>query len=80
MRRKAQRYIFKTKGVCAPEIHFQVDRGALSEIRFVGGGCPGHAGFVSQLLKAGSWTKSFGSHRASSAATARHARTSWRAR
>ena len=51
MRRKAQRYIFKTKGVCAPEIHFQVDRGALSEIRFVGGGCPGHAGFVSQLLK-----------------------------
>lgn len=50
-RHKTERFIFKTKGVCAPEIHFQVDRGVLSEIRFVGGGCPGHAGLVSRLLK-----------------------------
>lgn len=49
--RKNQRYIFKTRGVCPPEIHFQVDQGFLSDIRFVGGGCPGNAQLVARLLR-----------------------------
>lgn len=48
---KNQRYIFKTQGVCPPEIHFQIDQGFLSDIRFVGGGCPGNAHLVNRLLK-----------------------------
>ncbi len=45
-----QRYIFKTKGICPPEIHFQIDGNCLSDVRFVGGGCPGNAHLVSRLL------------------------------
>ena len=45
------RYIFETKGVCPPEIHFQLDHGVLEEVRFVGGGCPGNAQLVSRLIK-----------------------------
>ncbi|MFO7685437.1 MAG: TIGR03905 family TSCPD domain-containing protein [Desulfobacterales bacterium] len=48
--RKNQRYIYKTRGVCPPEIHFEIDQGFLSDIRFVGGGCPGNAHLVSRLL------------------------------
>jgi uncharacterized protein (TIGR03905 family) len=48
---KNQRYVYKTQGVCPPEIHFQVDEGFLSDIRFVGGGCPGNAQLVTRLLK-----------------------------
>ena len=50
--RKKQRYIYKTQGVCPPEIHFEIDQGFLSDIRFVGGGCPGNAHLVNRLLKA----------------------------
>jgi len=49
--RKNQRYVYRTQGVCPPEIHFQVDQGYLSEIRFVGGGCPGNARLVTRLLE-----------------------------
>jgi len=49
--RKNLRYIYRTQGVCPPEIHFQVDQGYLSEIRFVGGGCPGNARLVTRLLE-----------------------------
>ncbi len=48
--RKNQRYIYKTRGVCPPEIHFEIDQGFLSDIRFVGGGCAGNAHLVSRLL------------------------------
>ena len=48
---KNQRYIYKTRGVCPLEIHFQIDQGFLSDIRFVGGGCPGNAHLVNRLLK-----------------------------
>lgn len=47
---KNQRYIYKTQGVCPPEIHFQIDQGVLSDVRFVGGGCPGNAQLVNRLL------------------------------
>jgi len=46
-----ERYIYRTHGVCPPEIHFQVQDGLLTEVRFVGGGCPGNARLVSRLLK-----------------------------
>jgi uncharacterized protein (TIGR03905 family) len=47
---KPKRFIFKTNGVCPPEIHFQVDQNRLNEIQFIGGGCPGNARLVSRLL------------------------------
>jgi uncharacterized protein (TIGR03905 family) len=46
-----RRYIFQTNGVCPPEIHFQLDHQVLTEVRFVGGGCPGNARLVSRLIK-----------------------------
>jgi len=48
---KNKRYVYKTQGVCPPEIHFQIDQGYLSDIRFVGGGCPGNAQLLTRLLK-----------------------------
>ena len=45
------RFVFHTKGVCPPEIHFQIQEGALKELRFVGGGCPGNAQLVSRFLQ-----------------------------
>ncbi|MEW5908631.1 MAG: TIGR03905 family TSCPD domain-containing protein [Thermodesulfobacteriota bacterium] len=49
--KKSDRYIFSTRGVCPPEIHFELQNGRLQEVRFVGGGCPGNAELVSRLLK-----------------------------
>ncbi|MGD9974349.1 MAG: TSCPD domain-containing protein [Desulfatirhabdiaceae bacterium] len=46
----SQRYIYKTEGVCPPEIHFQIHDGHLNNIRFVGGGCPGNARLVERLI------------------------------
>jgi uncharacterized protein (TIGR03905 family) len=45
------RYIYRTTGVCATEIHFQILDGHLYNIRFVGGGCPGNAQLVARLLE-----------------------------
>ena len=47
----SQRFIFKTTGVCPPEIHFQIEKDILTDIRFVGGGCPGNAHLVARLLR-----------------------------
>jgi uncharacterized protein (TIGR03905 family) len=46
-----RRFIFHTRGVCPPEIHFQLNHAVLEEVRFVGGGCPGNARLVSRLIK-----------------------------
>ncbi|MCF8128075.1 MAG: TIGR03905 family TSCPD domain-containing protein [Deltaproteobacteria bacterium] len=48
---RIRRFIFHTRGVCPPEIHFQLNDRLLEEIRFVGGGCPGNAQLVSRLIK-----------------------------
>ncbi len=48
---KLQRFIFKTTGVCPPEIHFQLQQDILTDLRFVGGGCPGNAQLVARLLR-----------------------------
>jgi uncharacterized protein (TIGR03905 family) len=47
---KTKRFSYPTRGVCPPEIHFEIREGILEEIRFVGGGCPGNAKLVSRLL------------------------------
>ena len=46
-----QRYIYKTRGVCPPEIHFELRAEVLRRLRFVGGGCPGNAQLVARLLE-----------------------------
>ncbi len=48
---EADRYIFRTRGVCPPEIHFQIQEGVLTELNFRGGGCPGNAQLVSRLIR-----------------------------
>ncbi len=48
---KTKRFIYPTRGVCPPEIHFEVNNGSLENIRFVGGGCPGNARLVARLLE-----------------------------
>ncbi len=48
---EAGRYIFRTQGICPPEIHFQIKEGILTEVDFRGGGCPGNAQLVSRLIK-----------------------------
>jgi uncharacterized protein (TIGR03905 family) len=48
---KTKRFIYPTRGVCPPEIHFKVDNDSLVDIRFVGGGCPGNAQLVARLLE-----------------------------
>ena len=41
MKNTAQKnkYIYHTRGVCPPEIHFKINSGTIEDIRFVGGGC-----------------------------------------
>lgn len=48
---QTKRFIYPTRGVCPPEIHFKLKDGNLEEIRFVGGGCPGNAQLVARLLE-----------------------------
>ena len=48
---ETERYIFRTQGVCPPEIHFRIKAGILKEVRFVGGGGPGNAQLVSRFLQ-----------------------------
>ena len=47
----ARRFVFRTRGVCPPEIHFKLVGDTVKDIRFVGGGCPGNARLVSRLLQ-----------------------------
>lgn len=51
-RQEPRHYIFHTKGVCPPEIHFDLtNAGCIQKLRFVGGGCPGNAELVGRLLE-----------------------------
>jgi uncharacterized protein (TIGR03905 family) len=45
-----KRYIYHTRGVCPPEIHFKINQNRIRDIRFVGGGCPGNAQLAARLL------------------------------
>lgn len=42
--------IYKTSGVCASEIHFEIKNGNIEKVNFVGG-CPGNALGVSALVQ-----------------------------
>lgn len=44
-------YIYRTAGICPPEIHFQLTGNVLTGVRFVGGGCRGNARLISRLLE-----------------------------
>ncbi|MQL52722.1 TIGR03905 family TSCPD domain-containing protein [Desulfofundulus thermobenzoicus] len=44
-------YIYRTKGICPPEIHFDLSGNILTSVRFVGGGCRGNARLISRLLE-----------------------------
>jgi len=46
-----RRYVYRTTGVCPPEIHFTIRGERLGNLRFVGGGCPGNARLVARLLQ-----------------------------
>jgi len=48
---EGERFIYHTKGVCPPEIHFKIQGNVLQQARFVGGGCPGNAQLVSRFLQ-----------------------------
>ena len=48
---EGHRYIYRTQGICPPEIHFQITDGILREVYFRGGGCPGNAQLVCRLIR-----------------------------
>ncbi|MCP4688256.1 MAG: TSCPD domain-containing protein [Desulfobacterales bacterium] len=48
---KARRFVYQTRGVCPPEIHFRLNGENLEGLRFVGGGCPGNAQLAARLLE-----------------------------
>ncbi len=50
LKNEENRYVYKTQGVCPPEIHFRIREDFLEDVRFVGGGCPGNAQLVSRLV------------------------------
>lgn len=43
------RYIYKPTGVCSREISFEINKGIVSDIQFIGG-CPGNLKMISKLL------------------------------
>ncbi len=42
--------IYKPKGVCSREIHYEVENGVVNEVKFVGG-CAGNAIGIARLVK-----------------------------
>ncbi len=46
-----KRFIYHTSGVCPPEIHFSIAAKTVTDVRFVGGGCPGNAELVCRLIR-----------------------------
>ena len=48
--KKVEKYSYKTRGVCAREISFEMDEGKLHNVKFHGG-CPGNASAIGKLLE-----------------------------
>ena len=42
-------YVYKTRGTCSTEIHFEINGDIITNIKFVGG-CPGNLQAISKLL------------------------------
>ena len=43
-------YSYQTRGVCSKQIHFSLNDGVLSNVRFVGG-CPGNLQGIGKLVE-----------------------------
>ena len=43
------RYVYKPVGVCSKEISFEIDKGVITNIHFIGG-CPGNLKMISKIL------------------------------
>ena len=43
------RYTYKTKGVCSVEISFEINKGIITDVKFVGG-CNGNLKAISKLV------------------------------
>lgn len=44
------KYIYKPVGVCSKEISFDINKGIITNIQFVGG-CPGNLKMISKILE-----------------------------
>ena len=44
------KYSHKTKGICAPQIDFEVDGGRVHDVKFHGG-CTGNTGAITALIE-----------------------------
>jgi len=44
-------FVYRAKGICPSEIHFELTGNILSNVRFLGGGCKGNAQLIGRLLE-----------------------------
>lgn len=46
----SKEYVYQTQGVCAREVHFEIEDGKLHNVKFVGG-CDGNTKAIGNLLE-----------------------------
>ena len=44
-------YIYKTKNTCCKEIRFDLNKNIITNVKFLGGGCPGNLQAVPKLVE-----------------------------
>lgn len=44
------KYSYKTTNTCCKEIEFEINKNVITNIKFLGGGCPGNLQAVSRLV------------------------------
>ncbi len=44
-------YIYKTKGVCPSHIKFDINKDIITNVQFLGGGCPGNLQALPRLVE-----------------------------
>lgn len=44
-------YIYKTKNTCAREIKFDIENDVITNVKFLGGGCPGNLQALPRLVE-----------------------------
>ena len=45
------KYRYKTQNICAQEIEFTIEGNVITEVRFLGGGCPGNLQALPRLVE-----------------------------
>ena len=45
------KYNYKTKNTCSKEITFEINKGIINNVKFLGGGCPGNLQAVPKLVE-----------------------------